>query len=460
MTTSKKNYTKYIIEEYNTRLQAWGNSDSWGLTEFNMLEDLIYEASNTRINANTLKRFFQQKTSNPQVATYNALCMFLGYSSYAEFILKKNKETQNANINHSETTEIINNRLEEEENIDTPKTSKSNKKYRKFKANKYIPNKKHMLTGIVVIILGIIAYVCYDNRHVFRQKHEARLLSNIIFESQITKGASPFTTKIIYYIPEQLPDSFSLVCIEANGDHTTRPMSKDKREIYASFIYPGKGLCQMVYKGRVIKTIDVESRTPGWSVYLKEERSNYYLSLPFSATDTENDYITLPISEIPEDAITDKLFVSYTYYQDSIIDGDNFIFEARVRNSTTEDNGVPCNDIMMYIFSDTGLHGFALNENCYSYLKFISSENTIMGDQHDLSRLNFDPDLWHVMKIEVKNKHTIFYLDNQIVNQMHYKNSLGTANEITLRFKGCGAIDYIRVKTLDGKPVYEKYFRK
>lgn len=67
MTTSKKDYTKNIIEEYNIRLQSWGNSDSWGLTEFKMLEDLIYEAQNMRINANTLKRFFQQKTSNPQV---------------------------------------------------------------------------------------------------------------------------------------------------------------------------------------------------------------------------------------------------------------------------------------------------------------------------------------------------------------------------------------------------------
>lgn len=41
MTTSKKDYTKNIIEEYNIRLQSWGNSDSWGLTEFKMLEDLI-----------------------------------------------------------------------------------------------------------------------------------------------------------------------------------------------------------------------------------------------------------------------------------------------------------------------------------------------------------------------------------------------------------------------------------
>ena len=72
-------------------MQSWGNSDSWGLTEFKMLEDLIYEASNMRINANTLKRFFQQKTSNPQVATYNALCMFLGMQVMQNLLSKRHR---------------------------------------------------------------------------------------------------------------------------------------------------------------------------------------------------------------------------------------------------------------------------------------------------------------------------------------------------------------------------------
>lgn len=456
MTTSKKDYTKNIIEEYNIRLQSWGNSDSWGLTEFKMLEDLIYEASNMRINANTLKRFFQQKTSNPQVATYNALCIFLGYASYAEFIIKKTQAPTNDNSSiakkeeHEDNTTLINENTDDKKEETTPKVSPL----------KHFPAKKYSKISVILVILGVILFFTYSYWNTFKQKYEDKLLSSIIFKSVTTKGASPFTTKIEYNIPKQLIDSMYIMCIEANGDRSKRKLSKDKQEIYASFIYPGKGLCQLIYKGKVINCVEVESRTPGWSVYLKEERSDYYLSLPFNCTNTDNNYLTLPLKEIPKDAITDKLFVSYTYYQDSIIDGDNFIFEARVRNSTTEDNGVPCNDIMMYIFSDTGLHGFALNENCYSYLKFISSENTIMGDQHDLSRLNFNPEQWHVMKIEVKDKNTNFYLDDKVVNQMNYNQSLGSANELTLRFKGCGAVDYVKVRNDKNELVYEKYFRK
>ena len=114
----------------------------------------------------------------------------------------------------------------------------------------------------------------------------------------------------------------------------------------------------------------------------------------------------------------------------------------------------------MHFSVHAGRPGFALNENCYSYLKFISSENTIMGDQHDLSRLNFNPEQWHVMKIEVKDKNTNFYLDDKVVNQMNYNQSLGSANELTLRFKGCGAVDYVKVRNDKNELVYEKYFRK
>lgn len=440
---SKRDYTKDIIEEYDIRLQSWGKSDTWGLTEFKMLEDLIYESSKMRINANTLKRFFQQRTSNPQMATYNALCMFLGYSSYAEFVMKKTEQEKNwkeqkpeAGNKEPEEETVV--RQERNETQHTPQT------------------KRKKIIYPVIILLGLVLLFTIGYWEKFKEKRENHLLSSVVFESSVTKGASPFTVKMEYDIPANLRDSFFLVLEEANGDITTREINKNKSELYATFIYPGKGLCQLKYKDKIIRTIEVESRTPGWSVYLKEDRTDFYLALPFNSVDVSEGHLTLPLEKIPENAVTDKLFVSYTYYTDSIIDGDNFIFEAKVRNSAVLDNGIPCYDIMMYIFSNTGLHGFALNENCYSYLKFISSENTVTGNQQDLSRFNFDPAVWHVMRIEVIDKKTTFYLDGEIVLQMDYNVSLGMANELTLRFKGCGAVEYVKVMNLDEETVYYK----
>ena len=111
------------------------------------------------------------------------------------------------------------------------------------------------------------------------------------------------------------------------------------------------------------------------------------------------------------------------FYKEKLIDGDNFIYEARVRNSKQE-NAVPCSDIIMYIHSDTAMHGFAMNENGYAYIKFISGENTIKGDEYNLSRFNFNSSEWHVMTIKVVNKKTTFYVDGEEVLGMDYKEPL------------------------------------
>ena len=43
---------------------------------------------------------------------------------------------------------------------------------------------------------------------------------------------------------------------------------------------------------------------------------------------------------------------------------------------------------------------------------------------------------------------------------MNYNNSLGVANEIILRFKGCGAVDYVKLYDSDNQLIYENDFEK
>ena len=89
-----KRYIKEIIKEYNILLESWGSSESWDLNQFKTLENMIFETTKIDVNANTLKRFFQQKTGNPQLATKDALCRFLGYSGYTDFVMKKTKKEE------------------------------------------------------------------------------------------------------------------------------------------------------------------------------------------------------------------------------------------------------------------------------------------------------------------------------------------------------------------------------
>jgi hypothetical protein len=445
-TASQQIYAKEIIEEYNRRFQSWGHSDSWGLTKFRMLEDLIYESSKMRINANTLKRFFQQRTVNPQMATNNALCIFLGYAGYADFIVKRIQTPAQTDLPAPASAPAS-----------TPAPTQPSWPATGGKQRSRFFRISKMSLYTVLIFAGILFFTIHY-WDVLKEKYTNYYISSIVFRSDTMKGASPFTIKINYYIPDRLMNHISVECVEANGDVTIQKLNREQNVFFTTFIYPGASHCRLKYKDKVIRSIDVESRTPGWSTYLKEERADFYLALPFNKVDTTQGYLTLPIEQIPENAISDKLFVSYTYYTDSIIDGDNFIAEARVRNSPKDDNGIPCYDMMMYIFSNKGFHGFALNENCYSYLKFISGEHTIRGDHYDLSRLNFDPSAWHTLRIEVIDRQTAFYLDDEEVLQMQYANPVGAVNEFTLRFKGCGAVDYVKVMNRNRKIVYRKDF--
>ncbi|MDR1098050.1 MAG: hypothetical protein LBL57_07965, partial [Tannerella sp.] len=101
--TKDTHYIRKIIEEYNLLLKTWGHSDNWNQSQFKTLEDMIFEATRIQVNANTLRRFFQQKTGNPQLATKEALCKFLGYAGYTDFVMKRTESEKRAEAATDET---------------------------------------------------------------------------------------------------------------------------------------------------------------------------------------------------------------------------------------------------------------------------------------------------------------------------------------------------------------------
>ena len=129
-------------------MKSWGDSDTWGLNQFKMLEDLIAEVTHVRINANTLKRFFQQRTSNPQLATKNALCVFLGYSGYSEFVIKHTIS--------ADTPEVSDERVPKDQPADPGTTVGSEAGDRQKPSPKYPAWTLAVVIALVVIVLGIV----------------------------------------------------------------------------------------------------------------------------------------------------------------------------------------------------------------------------------------------------------------------------------------------------------------
>ena len=86
--------------------------------------------------------------------------------------------------------------------------------------------------------------------------------------------------------------------------------------------------------------------------------------------------------------------------------------------------------------------------------------NTQLDLQRRVSVSMQDSDIFRILD-EVFAGTDVRYtvLDNKIILHMDYKNPVGAINELTLRFKGCGAVKYVKVtdpKT--GKQVFLKRF--
>jgi len=86
-----------------TGILNWKKSSLWKESDYIKLSNIISDASNISISSHTLKRLFGKinynKHYNPQQATKDALSIFLGYTSWNDYVLQQKK------IQH---TEVIN----------------------------------------------------------------------------------------------------------------------------------------------------------------------------------------------------------------------------------------------------------------------------------------------------------------------------------------------------------------
>lgn len=441
--------TSIIIREFNRKLSSWGDSDSWTSNQFKVLEDLIYEKSHIRIHANTLKRFFQEHTSNPQLSTRNALCIFLGYTGYNDFVMRRTEQAQQDVAAASASSAAPPAAVAQAEAATAPAAASA---VREADSRARRPWLRPLVVAAVVLIAVGAAVALWLGSEGRGDAYD----DMVRLTASAAKGVSPLTVTIEYDVPEEIVDDTRILVTEANGDVVSRPLTAAAGRTYSTFVYPGLGFVRLVRGDRVIKELQIESRRRGWQIFVSEGYSSTVRNFTVDNAVADG-HLSLPAADVPVDARTDKLFVSYSYYQPELVDGDNFTVEARVRNSEAE-GGIPCFDTMFYVFAGSQMHGFALNEDGYSYLKFISGDKSYTGDRHDFSFIKYNPREWHSLRIDVRNRHTTFSLDGTILLEIDYDEPMGMVDELTLRFKGSGAVDYIRLYDADMKLVFEDDF--
>ena len=320
-----KRYIKEIIKEYNILLESWGSSESWDLNQFKTLENMIFETTKIDVNANTLKRFFQQKTGNPQLATKDALCRFLGYSGYTDFVMKKTKKEETTNIQTEDVVEETKEHTNDtDKKADSSQLEKAPNKVTKDPeevSNRIYKKNKWYVNFAIILLLIIGGYMLYTYK--LKDMYVEYLLSKIEFTTSQVKGICPLTVTFSYHIPASLFEDITVMYEEANGDISERKLNENIDKINATYIYEGEAFCHLKYKDRIIKTIPVECRKTGWSVFAREERKKIFRVFPMEQAYNDSGYVSLPIENVPQEAHTNHMFVSYVFYKEKLIDGDN-----------------------------------------------------------------------------------------------------------------------------------------
>ncbi|MDD6209081.1 MAG: hypothetical protein PUB21_00575 [Bacteroidales bacterium] len=415
---------KQIILEYQIKYNLDPDPNKVTSFQLKIIEDDILRITNIAISESTLRRIFQQKTGNPQLATLNALCICLGYNNYSEYV--RAKSTKNK-ISESDST------LSEP----APPTQTKNKIQKKRKKQS-----KWFFIGLSLLIGGALLFIT-------GKVTEKLLFNSIIFEPNRTIGTQPTTFHIICDIPWLLPNHFSIEYIDADGSLIgPRKIEHRQTTIHKSFFLIGTNTIRLKYKERIIRELQFVILKNGWNIRIPGKD----LSMDIRSQFIKNGTLSIPFDSTIISVIQkNNIFSHYQYYSErSLGDGNNFTIEAKVCNSE-RDGGIPYYDINVDVSSDNGSHAITFNSQVNSYNNLHSGEIVISGEFDDLSHIKYFPSEWQVIIIKVENQIAKYYINDELQYTLSYKRPLSELHFINIRFKGLGAIDYVRITDKHGK---------
>jgi hypothetical protein len=381
----------------------------------------------TLISVSTLKRLHKGDFSRtPQVATLNALAIYLGYGNWQGFKAELRSETNG----DAHTEPVI--------------------------AKEKIPRKKSpvsfkWLVAVVALVLVAAAFGFLNHR-------TKSLLSGepLYFSARKTTGNSiPNTVVFSYDVTNVKADSFF---IQQSWDKRRR-VRVDKNSHVLSDIYyePGYHVAKLIANDSILKTVDVSIPTDAWMCYTS---SFFGKELPqYIRTGKALADINLPVNdaELQKNHIhtDDNTVLVCSYFPGVLIgDGDNFTCNMRVR--LLDARSAQCPFLMFEIYCQRRFMYFmSMNKGCASQAAAEFGDNRLSGKTTDLSPLCFDLQQWADVNWQVKDKKVTISINGQKVFETAYKTSCGKVAGMGLISNGFYEISLAQLKGMDGNRITE-----
>jgi hypothetical protein len=379
----------------------------------------IEESSGILISLSTIKRILNgQYNRLPQVATLNALSVYLGYTDWPAFKAAKLAPAEKGNG--------------------------AAKKHNRPRRSSLIG------AGVVLLLLIVILSWSYFSR-------PAQKWGEVSFTvRKTTQNAIPNTVVFSYDIDRLGGDSFF---IQQSWDRNRRVRIRKNNHTLTDIYYePGYHTAKLFVNDQIVKTVDVSIPTDQWFFYSKESLARGLPAYIHTDTPIRNgvlglDRQTLLHSKIDPD--NPRVYL-YTFFPSKIeADADNFRLTARIK--MTDMRNTACPWIMPEIYCQKGFMYCALTmPGCTGGISAHFGDQAIDGKNNDLSALACDVHQWHQLEIVDRQRQVTIAIDGKPVMTKTYSVAAGLITGLGFHSNGLCEVDSIRLAGLglDGKTVY------
>jgi transcriptional regulator with XRE-family HTH domain len=391
--------------------------------DFEYLSERIEESSGILISLSTIKRILNgQYNRLPQVATLNAISIYLGYTDWQAFKSAKLPVSTNSPTSPLPVAE-------------------------KRPGVRRLP---HPILAVGIVLLLLIILLSWN----FFSGTPSKDGSDASFSvRKTTQNAIPNTVVFSYDIDRLSGDSFF---IQQSWDKNRRVRIDKKSHTLTDIYYePGYHTAKLFANDRIVKTIDVSIPTDNWFFYSKESLTRglpayIHPDHPIHDGILGLDRQTLVANRI--DPEKPQVYL-YTWFPTVIkTDADNFRLTARIK--MTEMRNTACPWIMSEVYCQRGfMYCTFTMPGCTGGISAQFGDQVISGKNNDLSALAVDVHQWHQLELFVLHRQVTVSIDGRLVMRKAYTDPAGLITGLGFHSNGLCEVDSIRCAGLDGGAV-------
>ena len=398
--------------------------------ELEYLGQMIEEKSRVKLSISTLKRLWRNDLNQlPHPSTLDALVSLLDFKDWQEF--------KKANAGS------------EKQSDDAPETEK-----------KHFPPLPVIAIGLAVLLAGTFILLQGFNK----KSASVVVKGEVGFSADKTVSSGvPNTVMFHYDLSAVQADSFF---IQQSWNPRDKAKIDPTNNYYSATYYtPGFHFARIMANDSILKFANVHIKSDGWLPLVKydlREKRHFYLD----AEAIRSEGVLKVDRNILEKATVDvskDFFMRYYNVRDfDEVTSNNFDLETRLRCvklSGAVTPAIPCPQMELMLITEENVFFIPLTtKGCISELELLIGDVYKGGKDNNLSALGTDPYLWQTLRVKNENKHTSIFLNGSPVHELEYTKDFGDIKGMIFTFTGPGAIDFVRIKNMQGKIVYADEF--